>query len=508
MIGNLKRSVECSLQVGREPATRVLLGIIVLCFVGCEAQSPRAPSILLIVIDTLRADAVSFYGSSRDTTPQLDVLARHGIAYENAYAPAPWTLPSHATLLTGLEVEQHRVGTGDGSILRAGVTTLAERLAHEGYETVAFAENPLVSGPFGILRGFERQRASRVDRLTALAAFDPSADLELAYEVKELDVLGEIEEWLEGRSNERPYLLFVNLFDPHAPYTIRDDNRFVSEAVTAGSLRDRTSRPSYRLCAAIPAIEEVDLLRGLYLGDVAAADNKVGRILAKLRDAGLTENLITIVTSDHGEHFGERRMMGHEFSLHGALLRVPLIVHGLAGRAPAVVDQAVGLGDIAPSILKWVGLEDVAPLSGKTLPESTEGDASARRFIAMYADSVSEPPEDFVLPPSLLMEKERQKKRSHCGPSDPVFGGMAALMRYPMKFVWFEGYPSELYDLSWDPHERSNLATRRPDVAARFAAEFEAFSQKAALFTPEGEAAAPLSEEALEALRALGYVEE
>ncbi len=480
--------------------TTALLGLLSLCGLACGAERAR-PSILLVVFDTLRADAVSFYGDVHGTTPGIDALARQGLVYTSAYAPAPWTIPSHATLFTGLRVDQHQTGMGRHTVLSEELDTLAERLQRAGYETAAFSENSFIADAFQMLQGFETRRASRFDQLAALAVFDPSGEAPVA--VKAINPVTEIRTWISSRTDERPFFIFVNLFDPHVPYEIRSDNPFVAGDATGEQIRQRSQRPEFMLCGSAPTEEQMNVLRGLYLGDVAAADLKLRKILALLRGAGLDRNLVTIVTSDHGELFGERRMMGHEFSLHSSLLRVPLVVHGLPGVEPAVVDTPVALLDVTPSILRWTGQVADGALPGHPLPEAHGAEPPERDLFAAYTDQYLRLPDQL----DFLTLHDREKKRRYCGPEDPVFGKMAALTRYPFKLLWFERYPAELYDLSWDPRERSNLAARKPEVATKLAAEVEARLETSALFS-EHEPAEEVSAEVRETLRALGYLEE
>jgi len=172
------------------------------------------PSILLLVVDTLRSDAVSAYGSVEGTTPTIDRLAADGLRYEHAYSPSSWTLPSHATLLSGLGPDEHRTGMPGRAVLPESVVTLAERLGAAGYETAAISENILVSDVFAPLQGFEYRRSSRYD--------------EKRGEIP-IDAVSEVREWFAPRDGTRPFFLFVNLIDAHVPYTIRRENRFVPE---------------------------------------------------------------------------------------------------------------------------------------------------------------------------------------------------------------------------------------------------------------------------------------
>ncbi len=269
--------------------------------------------------------------------------------------------------------------------------------------------------------------------------------------------------------------------------------------------RGRPANPGSRICESVPNPEELELLRGLYLGDVRAADAKLGRLIERLRERGLAENLITVVTSDHGEHFGEHRLLEHAFSVREATLRVPLVVHGLPDVEPARIEQPVRLSQIAPSILRWTGAPLPAELSAPPLPlEPGEPvEPVGEPFFGFYSDrSIDAPNVDRA-----LVRADKKSRRQFCGESDPVFGDMVALLDYPLKLIWYERYPPELYDLSWDPLEKSNLASQQPERVERLAAAAEAFARAAGLADFASSDAPELPAEAVEALRALGYAD-
>jgi arylsulfatase A-like enzyme len=480
---------------------RALAICITLAGIGCGGgPTDTRPSIFLVVIDTLRIDAVSAYGAVDGTTPDFDRLAADGLLYRRAYAPSPWTLPSHASLLTGLRIDQHRVGAHGATALPEEVVTIAERLRDAGYETVGFAENPLVSEPFLFSQGFETYVSSAKTRLEQFG--EKLGQPELIFEVVE-----EVEKWAKGRRQSRPFFVFLNLYDPHSPYEVREVNRFLPDGVTQEEARLTAagSDSAYRICERIPAEPHIRILRGLYLGDVLAADVKLGAIWRLLRNEALPRPLISTVTSDHGEHFGEHRLLDHEFSVRNAVLSVPLLVHGLPGATPASIAAPVQLADISASVLEWAGLEIPPGLHGRALPSTpAEAAASERDVISFYSDEKLQLPSRFVSSPT---HAQQAKKRAACGPRDRVFGNMAALIRYPLKLTWFERYPPELYDLSWDPEERFDLSTGQPEVARMLREEVESFIEETGLTAPPLEEVPEANEEAIQMLRMLGYVE-
>jgi len=464
-------------------------------WLGCSAaETNLRPSVLLIVVDTLRADAVSAYGTVERTTPHIDVLAHDGLLYTNAFAPSPWTLPSHASLFTGVAVESHGVGLHGRMGLPDELRTLAETLTEAGYATAGFAEKPPVSEAFGLTRGFEQFCALGVSEVLNELVYQTGASC---------DVVDEFERFA-SRETERPFFAFVNLYDPHAPYVNRDVNRFLPPGVPFLWTDRELQTTSYRLCDALPSTEDLATLRGLYYGDVAVADAKVGRLAAQARAASGRRPLIVIVTSDHGELFGERRLLGHEFTVSDAALRIPLVVSGIDATAGTRIAAPVTLVDLPASILRWTKVDGQVG-GGTELPTRADEPSPTRDLVAWYSDELLRTPE--VLGKGVAGNSEANDyKRKACGDGDRVFGDMLAITRWPYRLVWFDRYsPPELYDLSWDPHERSDQRVYQPELlevlaqTARRWVETYARATNAPAITP--------SDAELDALHGLGYLE-
>jgi len=246
------------------------------------------------------------------------------------------------------------------------------------------------------------------------------------------------------------------------------------------------------------------VLHELYLGDVAAADAKLGKIAALAREAVGSDPLIVVATADHGEHFGEHRLLDHEFSVRAPVLHIPLVVQGAPGASSGRIEAAVTLVDVAASVLSWAGVARPAEIAGQPLPLRAGADRPEDLF-AVYSDERLHTPEgwDQALEPA---EGARDAKRSGCWPSDRVFGSMAALTRWPFKLIWFANYPAELYDLSWDPLERSDLAALRADIRDPLLAEAKRQIDAIGLSGSAPAAETP-SDAEQETLRGLGYVE-
>jgi arylsulfatase A-like enzyme len=370
------------------------------------------------------------------------------------------------------------------------IDTLAERLKAAGYETASFSENPSVSDLFQMLQGFETRVAARIDGMEMTLVIDAAEELE---------------RWLATRTSDAPLFVFVNLNDPHSPYEVREENRFLPETLPRAQIQTRSPRPFRFLCGGLPGPKELEIQRGLYHGDVHEADAKVGRIVRALRGVKGAQPLLVVATSDHGEHFGEDRLMGHEFGLHQVVLRVPLIVHGLSSGVGETRDETAKLLDVAPSILEWTGVRSATPLPGRVLPIGAAAPAPTdRTVLAAFDDTKRWLPAKV---PLFGKVHDRDANRQFCSKMDRVWGGMATVIRYPFKLRWWERYPPELYDLRWDTAERSNQAGIHPELVEQLTRELAPFLESTRLDREDASVPETISDEAVEALRALGYVE-
>jgi len=480
--------------IKRRPTTnRIRTAATIALVVGlasCKGAQPSRPrSILLFVFDTTRVDAVSAYGGVAGTTPTADSLAAEGLRYTHAYSQAPWTLPSHATLFSGLLPSQHGVGWRRTRAPDTWVT-LAGRLHDAGYETVGVAENAWLNEAFNMTKGFERFVGAEVDR------FAPP------------DVRTTVAEWVHERDGKRPFFLFVNVVDAHNPYHVRPTNPFLPPGVDAEMATAVPQDPAYYFCSWAPHTHELEILRGLYLGGVAEADAKLRDVLTTLRDADLGHDLVTIVTADHGELFGEHRLVHHQFTVLEGLLHVPLIVHGLPAVSPAVIDSPVRLADVMPTVLRWARARVPDGLAGQPLPTVANPTTTALPVIAEQFDLDGEVTPD-PIPMAAAMRKVTDNIRRYCTPEDRVFGDMRALIHYPFKLIWYAQYPAELYDLTLDPEEQHDLAPTQAALVADLVKDLERrvnwSPPRVGDQSPEGTDLLP-SPQLMNRLKALGYV--
>lgn len=441
---------------------------------GCSSSSSAPPpSIVLFVLDTVRADAVSAYGHVEGTTPTVDALASKGLLYRRARSQAPWTLPSHTSLFTGLLPSQHGV-TWRNYHADDRLTTLAETLSEAGYDTFGLAENGWIRDFTNIGQGFDE--------------FVFAPDLERPSE--------RVAMWWNERDRSRPYFLFMNVMDAHAPYTVRKKNRFLPPGVTAEQARAVSQKLSDYMCNASASADNLEVLRGLYHGDVAAADAKLARVLDVLAEEGL-RNTIIIVTADHGEHFGENGLYNHQFSVRDPLLHVPLVIHGVPGARAAEIDAPVQLVDVYASVLQWTGQPLPEGLAGRPLP-TTPSEQHNHPVITEYTDMSKGR--------GKVVQKKVRTFRAECTDDWPVFGDMRALVQYPYKLIWYERYPAELYDLSVDSGERSDLAAMHPQIVSRMRSTLE--QQLGHETMDAAKTVLEVPPEAQKILRALGYLGE
>jgi arylsulfatase A-like enzyme len=313
-----------------------------LCW-GCS-RSPRRLNVILISLDTLRADRLGAYGYGRETSPALDALAAHGALFENVVAETSWTLPSHATMLSGLFPSTH------GAVLPSlkpgsGTIFLAERLRAAGYRTLGLTDGGYVGARYGFDRGFD--------------TFD---DSEKGLEA----TLTRAESYLNDLPPHDRFFLFLHTYDIHCPYTPAAPYAGVFKNPSAEFIETegRCGNPHYN--GMVLSDGQVRYLSDRYDESIREADGRLGAFFARLEKAGRLRETVVLVTSDHGEEFHEHGQIGHERSLYRELLSIPLVVAGPsipAGRRT----QAAGLVDIVPTVLSLAGLPSVADVEGRDL---------------------------------------------------------------------------------------------------------------------------------------------
>lgn len=407
------------------------------------------PNILLVTIDTLRADHVGAYGASSARTPNLDRLAAEGVRCVDAIAAAPITMPSHASLLTGLYPPAHGVHDNGTAALPRDVTTIAERLSGAGYSTHAFVSAVVLSRLYGLDKGF----ATYDDDLW-------SEDAPRLFMIRERSARRTADRFVEWfgqwtkdqgptSASPAPFFTWVHFFDPHQPHE------------------------------APP--EDVQGSASPYDAEVTAADRGLGRLIDALRNAGALDDTVVIVTSDHGESLGEHGEATHAIFVYDATVRVPLIVRYPAlfpaGRA---YDGPVRHIDIVPTLLALLGLPGGNETQGVDLSAPWEGKAPAPQ-LSQYSES-------------LLSE---------------VGFGMAPLHALRKDgFKWIRAPRPELYDLKADARELANLHPAQAERSSAMDAELDQIMKATKPHATDASNAdgGPMARETVEMLQSLGYL--
>lgn len=316
-------------------ALLVLLGLIAGGAVW-YTRFPRRFNVLLITLDTTRADRLGGYGYPLAKTPVLDRLAQQGVLFERAYAPVPLTLPSHASMLTGLYPPEHGLHNNGQAALPQGLPTLATQLEAAGYETGAFVAAFVLDHKFGLQRGFKTYDDD-------LSRADPALDGHHRYRDGKL-VIDAALKWLRPRSR-KPFLCWVHLFDPHYPY-LAHEVRFGTE------FQDRP-----------------------YDAELAYVDEQIGRLIAALAESGALEHTLIVVVGDHGESLGEHGELTHGMTLYDATLRVPLLIVSPKESQPGHrVAEPVSLVDLTPTLLDRLGHRPLPQVSGRSLRAALRGE--------------------------------------------------------------------------------------------------------------------------------------
>ncbi len=459
---------------------------------GCAIEGGR-PNIVLIVVDTLRADALSIYGSTTPT-PHMDSIAAEGLRFTRAVAQAPWTLPSMASLLTSRYPIEHGQGAQAG---RPQVlpTTFAQRLQAAGYRTAAFLEltSPLLQQGFGT---FEVAVGDTERRFRDAGNRGPSPTVSKAVE------------WLRTNSS-RPFLLMIHTYEAHDYFLGKPrhlEHALARHPAYAGPFKRWRPRPPSEAVGSgiidelLDATEEdIAFVRSLYEGGVKVVDEEVGRIDAALTELGLKESTLVVLTSDHGEGFAPKlRRVSHGGRLHDDLLHIPLILRWPGKILPGIEATRVESVDIAPTLLRIGDLTtqtEIAQAGGAGLrgePLLAPRFGVARLFLRRHYVSAHNPDHTAFAEESAFQILPSGRRERSAIRQVALYSGDLKLIR--------AGGRDELFDLSSDPDETANLLAIQPARAAALRRRLELFVRDL------GEGAEGTSEDLQEALRALGYV--
>ncbi len=410
-------------------------------------------NVIIVVLDCARPDHFSCSGYSRETTPFLDKVAREGVRFTQAVSTAPWTLPSHASLLTGLFASTHGA-TDENRMLGPQHRRLPEYLKEAGYRTAAFCTNPWVSPETGFGRGFDCFHTQRLGgRFTRRAAL---------YARKAGDrVLGRADsgarrtnsallDWV-GESDQ-PFCALVHYnethlrFHPPAPY----DRIFMRREFSAARIKAVNQDCNAYIAGAVPMSEEdFVILTALYDGELRYVDMRLKEVADALIAQGRWDQTLVIVTSDHGENLGEHGLMSHKFVLYDTLLRVPLIMR-CPPRIPKgfIVEEAAQLTDVLPTVLAVLEL----------------GNADSRvQGRALLVEGQATPGPEFTIAEKFRPNLSAFRRRFPDFDTRPYDVRKKAIRTRREKFIWHSDEANEFYDLVRDPGEKENLIASAPE---------------------------------------------
>jgi len=454
---------------------------------GCERE--RGPvNVLLVVLDTVRADATGAACTDpawQGLTPNLDRLASEGTTFSNAWATAPWTVPSHASIFTGLLPSEHG-STWGHTRLGESYPTLSELMGRGGYATAAFFSNPwLADRTTGMLRGFGVRAETPVGGLNELTAADGDQGGR--------EVMRTAAGWLMAARGERPFFAFVNFLEAHLPFNPPAEvrQRFLADLPPAAQVPIQLG---HEFNAGLIGTERIDWrrVRRLYGGDVYTSDWLLGDLITALKQQRLYDRTIIVVTSDHGENLGDHGLMDHQFSVHETLLRVPLIIRDPTGRlARGRRDDPVLLTDLFATVLDYGRLEDrPAPAQSRSLLRRRGADAGARPLFAEYTG-----PRGGLV--GMLQELNPAVDVARLGRS------LKTVRVGSLRLTVASDGEEVLHDLAADPGQKVNIAAERPQAVA----QLRGLLARHTAPPPAGvDGEAPLDSATIRQLESLGYI--
>jgi choline-sulfatase len=414
-----------------------------------DARAKSPAGVVLITIDTLRADHVGCYGYRRGATPAIDALAKQSAKFGHAFAPVPLTLPSHAALLTGTYPFYNGVRDQPGFRLPDDIPTLAEHFLRSGYATAAVLGSPVLSRRFGLNRGFEdyndRFGASTEELEAGLTNIKRPADSVVRLALA----------WLDGKTPGKPFFLWLHFYDPHLPY--------------------RAPEPFRSRFANRP-----------YDGEIAYTDSALAKLIAGLRSRGLFDSSVIALTADHGEGLGDHGESTHGYFIYDSTIRVPLLVKPASATRAGNIRTAVSLVDLAPTLLRLAGIPVPSSMQGTDIGGSIISGEEPRPHL-VYAETMY----------PLL----------HLGwnPLRALISDEAKQQAAWKAVKYIQAPRQELYYLQTDPGELSNEYSSHPASATTYRDQLERFAKAHARAKPSG-ATTPVSVETAELFASLGYV--
>jgi len=431
------------------------LSVLFLALASCRPPT-RKPNVLLIVVDTLRKDHLGCYGYPRNTSPNVDRLARDSRRYDRAISQAPWTAPSMASLLTSqypgvLGIED------EAAILEDDWVVLPEVLREHGYVTAAVVSHLYCSSRWNFDQGFD---------------FFDESNIQGHNDSTSTGVTTEALMFLANRT-DAPFFLLLHYFDPHDTYLEHAGFPFASDEEYHGPVTGALTSDRLRHLPEDLRPEDIAEIVRHYDSEIAFTDRQIGKVLDRLRDLNLYDDTLIVFTSDHGEEFREHGSFRHGYTLYDELINVPLIIKAPDSRGESV-DDTVALLDVYPTILDLAGISVEHELQGNSLADSSTREERARTVFSETSRK------------NLLLR--------------------AAVTREHKLILDLHSADFEFYALSADPGEQHDLADQNPDGYPALQESLQSWLNETSATRGEG-ARIELTPEEQERLRALGYLE-
>lgn len=450
-------------------------------------------NVIILVLDALRPDHLSCYGYERETSPNIDRLARQGLVFQNAVSQAGWTLPSHASLFTGLFPAEHGA-TDEHHFLDPQIPTLADLLSSRGYDCLCATSNAWISETTGMTRGFgDVCQPSLYSGIKKIANAARKRYLDRDHGAA--TICRYVKKWLGSRSPDRPFFVFMNLLEAHTPYHV--PNSFIKPYLPrgvnpAGALGINQDCDAYMAGKAPMSSDDFEILRSVYCGAISYLDKQLGDLWAYLESLGQAENTLLAITADHGENFGDHGLMGHRFCLYDSLIKVPLIVKGPGiGASEKPVEPLTQLIDIPCTILDLAGMEDIPERSGMS-------------GLNLLKIASSEEQHPFVVSlqslPNLTVYE-----RDHPDFDPSLFNKRIQSIRtLDYKYIAYSDGTEELFNLKKDQVETENLKESEPEKIKHFRAVLDDWSKR---YISRGQEGGPeMDEKMKKSLEQLGYI--
>jgi len=480
-----------------------------------KTTQPGRTNVVWIVLDTVRADRLSCYGFDAPTTPFLDQWSRQATLFERCYSNAIWTIPSHASMFTGLSVRQHGVNA-NRHWLDEQTPTVAEQFSEAGYSTIAFSNNPWVAPYTNLVKGFDEFRAmDRLHELTGVSLERLAERWGVTPMLPWLDgdfgaalTNHSIARWLDSRSpTDPPFLMFINYMEAHLPYRI--PRRYRRMFMTAEQV-DRSYDLRWSVFGNVElelngryndegsdfvSLADREILRLQYQAAIRYLDDRLRELMDLLDQAGRGGDTLVVVTSDHGEYLDTHDMWSHCYHTYNDVAHVPLIVREPGQKVGRRVSTPVQPSDLYPTLINAaIGRSEEGPSgAARDLIElANEGDAARMAVVEYYGPGAGE------------LERLRRYR-------NPVLDHRTqpqlAVGDDRFKFLLSGDGVRELYDISIDPGELNNLVGERKYEVRRLHAYLKTWLEQIPQYVPSPDSHPDeMSKATRDALRGLGYL--